>query len=1134
MSTGQQIVATNIVTDYINGVPVANIGSGGGGGGSTTLDNTYPPTAFTTSAATPNVVRQVYNAIPGAASLTTAGTVKISDNYDLNDQTVAASTAATRALNLLLSTPVATSTTAGKVFNLTSVSQGATSATGYNPPLGAVAETDMTASCSAIYSFVRNSNNAFGTAATSAVTVGTSGQNLNLNGTVYINNSLYTPGGGGASVTLDDTFPPISVSTSTAPTEKAFKTLWDNVYNNLTNTALFTDIGSQASSAVNIGSSTQILNLKGSSLKINNNNFSVYDTYPPVSTDQYAAASARMVTQVYNAASSVPIETDSSGNFQPGYDIVVVLGQSNGVGMTGAGNVDLRYDYLDEDILMLGSQTTAANTGTYTHTTPMTNQGWTAATINQNGTTINLNGRVVVSSDPVHHASPWNYLSAGVGADKSNGTAANINEGVGFVRSFCRHYKRFALGRNRKIIIVGCAVPGSGFSSSGTLTLSDGSTANFNWLATGTNNLFTNAVKRIKIAMAYDPVKNPTPNLAGTDVVNPNSKCVAFLWHQGETDASTAQSTYLGYLQGVVDGLRGIGSYAATTPFICGGFAPGNYPTAPNAEIVQQQVGTYSYFGRYYCAFASSRLPFTLTSTTSESIHFDAPAQRIFGGRYFGAYLQALANTSTPVAATIVGTPTATVGTYNADTNQYAVSIAFATTGGAPTTLNVYSGVNATGTLLSSGTYTSPIALNITATTTAFTQNFYMVCSNAVNVSTPSTSSFSTTIPAKPSPAIAVTAANATLTTLNVTGTTTGIPSTGSITVLYNTSQTASGALTAGTCTGAQLIAGTPFTVTLTTTTTYYIYFQYPGTTVVTPTGILSFTVSPSVTAITSLSATATTLTIQATTQNIPSGSSVYIYTNTQNATSGATALGTQPTTTQLAAGTTLSGTFTAGTTYYVFFAYPALGNFITSPTTTNSFSFAGIKSYPPTAMSASPQTLSTSYGSGTYTATTSSLNASGTGWQPYKAFDADTTSAYATLGVYTQGSGAYTGTTKTTVGATDYMGEWIQIQLPVAIMLTSYDLTVPAANSGGFGDAPNCMIQVWTVLGSTDGTTWAVVDPTRNVGATGWGVGTLKNFSASPAAKYTYFRWALTQTRGGGSVGTYTMIGQINLNGYE
>jgi hypothetical protein len=95
-----------------------------------------------------------------------------------------------------------------------------------------------------------------------------------------------------------------------------------------------------------------------------------------------------------------------------------------------------------------------------------------------------------------------------------------------------------------------------------------------------------------------------------------------------------------------------------------------------------------------------------------------------------------------------------------------------------------------------------------------------------------------------------------------------------------------------------------------------------------------------------------------------------------------------------------------------------------------------------------------------------------------------------------------------TLVGSTTYAGEWIQIQLPDAIILSGYRLS-PWRNS------PSRIPVQFIIAGSNNGTTWSLVDSQNN---TDWPASG-KNFTVSKNNSYNYYRLiTLTKINGGDS----------------
>lgn len=168
---------------------------------------------------------------------------------------------------------------------------------------------------------------------------------------------------------------------------------------------------------------------------------------------------------------------------------------------------------------------------------------------------------------------------------------------------------------------------------------------------------------------------------------------------------------------------------------------------------------------------------------------------------------------------------------------------------------------------------------------------------------------------------------------------------------------------------------------------------------------------------------------------------------------------------------------------------------------------------YPPGAMNASSTTLS----GGTYVATSSINSASG-----YLAFDGVTTTSLLINSRYTS-IGNYRGNVTTRdLQNTTYSGEWVQLQLPTAVSLTSY---VMYANSG---KEPGS----WVILGSNDASGWTLVHQVTSPSAIV--AGAAVRFpgkyvvTSPPASGFTYYRCVVTKANTNDQVG----INELNFFG--
>ena len=100
--------------------------------------------------------------------------------------------------------------------------------------------------------------------------------------------------------------------------------------------------------------------------------------------------------------------------------------------------------------------------------------------------------------------------------------------------------------------------------------------------------------------------------------------------------------------------------------------------------------------------------------------------------------------------------------------------------------------------------------------------------------------------------------------------------------------------------------------------------------------------------------------------------------------------------------------------------------------------------------------------------------------------------------------SGIYTGTTSTIVDGSNILGEWMQIQLPYTLYVTTYSIN---GNLSGGGSWNAYVCKSFYFCGSNDGTTWYRIDnrsgltPNKNL---------LNPFTApvpDPLVGYQYFR---------------------------
>ena len=186
---------------------------------------------------------------------------------------------------------------------------------------------------------------------------------------------------------------------------------------------------------------------------------------------------------------------------------------------------------------------------------------------------------------------------------------------------------------------------------------------------------------------------------------------------------------------------------------------------------------------------------------------------------------------------------------------------------------------------------------------------------------------------------------------------------------------------------------------------------------------------------------------------------------------------------------------------------------------------------YPPTGM--------TGPSSGGYTASASTQLGT-TQFAPYMAFDKrnianDNTTDWATSGqVYNTGTVPSTysaGAFSTTVSGTAYAGEYLQLQLPTGITLTSY--TWETGRGIGIDEYPQSPSS-WVLAGSNDGTKWTFVD--SRTGVTNWSASVLsQTYTVTPTVgAFTYYRFIIRAIQGSTQAfGRYASCGEWRLFGY-
>jgi hypothetical protein len=175
-------------------------------------------------------------------------------------------------------------------------------------------------------------------------------------------------------------------------------------------------------------------------------------------------------------------------------------------------------------------------------------------------------------------------------------------------------------------------------------------------------------------------------------------------------------------------------------------------------------------------------------------------------------------------------------------------------------------------------------------------------------------------------------------------------------------------------------------------------------------------------------------------------------------------------------------------------------------------------------------------HANGLYRITASSSPGAMASYGAQMAFNKATASGEAHWGsatTYSTSTTFYTGAVSTTYNNNlTYFGEWLQIQLPQNIVLTSYTLVgqVNTSVAGVAGRSPKNFI----ILGSSNGINWTLVDTETNI--TGWAnLGAVRTFTTNNVNQaFSYYRICINAIQGGDATyGNTVSIAEWELFGY-
>ena len=135
--------------------------------------------------------------------------------------------------------------------------------------------------------------------------------------------------------------------------------------------------------------------------------------------------------------------------------------------------------------------------------------------------------------------------------------------------------------------------------------------------------------------------------------------------------------------------------------------------------------------------------------------------------------------------------------------------------------------------------------------------------------------------------------------------------------------------------------------------------------------------------------------------------------------------------------------------------------------------------------------------------------------------FDINNATWWTPSNLYTGANNTYNGSTTTIINGTSYTGEWIQINLPVQIFLTKYNLFT---RMDVFNRGPHTF---W-LAGSNNGVAWVLIDSQSNI--TGYTISGKLFTLSSQIVPYSFYRLIINRTNGD----IWTSISEFQLFGRE
>lgn len=184
---------------------------------------------------------------------------------------------------------------------------------------------------------------------------------------------------------------------------------------------------------------------------------------------------------------------------------------------------------------------------------------------------------------------------------------------IGFALTFAKHYKAGYLAPGRAVLIIPGGMGATGFGS-------------HQWNPGDT--LYEDAIRRTRFVLDhYD------------------SRLVAVLWHQGESDIGNPR--YQQELDTMIVHLRHELAGNALFPFILGGMVP-YWINQDSVRRKQNEIIHHAMTRLPVTGYADPAVPFLILKRDNELdvIHFDAAGQREMGRRYFAEYKRIVSGSS--------------------------------------------------------------------------------------------------------------------------------------------------------------------------------------------------------------------------------------------------------------------------------------------------------------------------------------------------------------------------------------------------------------------------------------------------------------------------------------------------------